>query len=388
MSSLNNKDISSLNNKDMSFDFLLFQGYSGNYSIDPITLPLLISLGEQLKRYHKNTPIKLNFASTSFVQEVLDFLNETDFFHVIGKNSNPLYPIGRDIFDFNVNNLDTLSGKKFRPNHKIRGYSILEDDLYNILNSFEKDDDRRDYLIEYYTFKVQNHFLDLLEDKIHTNNLKNDFVEILSELITNGVLHSHSNVYALMFSDRFKTKFSISDNGIGLYESLNNKLDTNIYSKFKLYKVLMSEMTILCSDSQKESLFAIFETLYYSMLKDRRGLFDLISKVIIDCNGYFRLHNDNAQIIISNRMYNELIPLLQIRKKILDIHNHYGYHNLIDKEYKVKLMPLLEVGFQSFLVFSKTVIEKYNVDVKFSSVRFYQVKFKGVHIEVEIPNIN
>ena len=40
-----------------------------------------------------------------------------------------------------------------------------------------------------------------------------------------------------------------------------------------------------------------------------------------------------------------------------------------------------------FLKLYSNLCDKYNNDYRYSSIRFYSVKFKGVHIEVEIPNI-
>jgi hypothetical protein len=40
-----------------------------------------------------------------------------------------------------------------------------------------------------------------------------------------------------------------------------------------------------------------------------------------------------------------------------------------------------------FLKLYKNICDKYNNDFKYSSIRFYNVRFKGVHIEVEIPTV-
>ena len=40
----------------------------------------------------------------------------------------------------------------------------------------------------------------------------------------------------------------------------------------------------------------------------------------------------------------------------------------------------------AFIQFYQNTAEKFSNDVKYSSIRFYNVRFRGVHIEVEIPN--
>lgn len=375
-----------LKNREEKAEFCLFEKNTGYYSIDPIAFPLLISLVEQLKKYHKSGPLKLYLTNTPSTIDALEFFFKTHFFYVVGNNTNPSFPIGANIFSFDERYLGGFHGKSFRADHKIRGYSLLEDNLQNMIVEIQTDEGKRDYLIEYFTFKVQEHFSDLLNDNEYTEILRNDFIKILSELITNGVLHSKSTVYALMFVDRYKTKFSISDNGIGLYESLKGKEISWSYNKFQLFDKLSQELTLRGTEKQKASLLAIFETLYFSMLKDRQGLFDLVCKVVLISDGYFRLHNDYAQIIISHRLYNELLPLVEIRREIINTHDSFLYEKIDDKTYNARLKALTEKSFDAIIDFSLKVSEKYNLDVKFSAIRFYQVRFKGVHIEVEIPN--
>ena len=42
-------------------------------------------------------------------------------------------------------------------------------------------------------------------------------------------------------------------------------------------------------------------------------------------------------------------------------------------------------GENLFLELFQSTLKKYSEDVKFSAIRTYNVRFKGVHIEVEIP---
>jgi len=386
------KDISSFykKNENQKIEFSLviesdIETIKNSYHIDPITLPLLLSLTQQLSKFHKS-PIKLYLSNTPGTIDVLEFLYRSDFFFLIGSNTNPCFPIGKDIFEFNDAYLGGFKGKKQRVEHKIRCYSLQDDNLMQKIEHLENDESKRDYLVEYYIFKVKEHFSILLNENEYTELLVNDFVEILSELITNGVIHSMSDTFALMFSDRYKTKFSISDNGIGLYNSLCKKTNNHFYTKFEILNLLSTKLNLKIPDNIRISLLSIFETLYYSMIKERQGLFDLMCKVVINCNGYFRLHNDNAQIVVSSRMLKELEPLYVLRKKILDTHNRFLFKQTLENVYFDEMRGQAVEGKKLIEKLADSIFKKYNEDTRFSSIRLFEVKFRGVHIEVEIPN--
>lgn len=357
----------------------------GRYYIDPISLPLLLSLSQQLSK-SQGDPINLYLSNTPSTISVIEFLYYSDFFHVAGDNINPTFPIGKNILNFNKAYIGGFTSKHIRSEHKIRCYA-LDDDLFlmNMIASIKEEEAKRDYLVEYYTFKVREHFGTLLYEKEVTNELANEFVMILSELITNGVIHSQANTFALMFSDRYKTKFSISDNGIGLWASLSNKREGNFYKKFELANIIQKNLPFHTNPNITRSLLSIFETLYYSMLKNRHGLFDLMCNVVVDTNGYFRIHNDYCQIIISSRMINELIPLYELRKKIVEIHNRYSFNIISLSEFNNSMTLFTEQGKYEFQNLVNTILRKFSEDTRFSAIRIFDVKFRGVHIEVEIP---
>jgi hypothetical protein len=379
-------------NKVNSVEFKLIEGNDleftqKRYYIDPITLPLLLSLFQQLRNYHKK-PIKLHLSNTPITIDVLEYLYRSQFFYITGDNINPNFPLGRNILDFDDVYLGGFKGKSIRTEHKLRCYSLNDDNLKNKLTEItEGEPAKRDYLVEYYTYKVKEHFYDLLFENDTTNHLTNEFIEILAELITNGVLHSKSDAFVLMFSDKFKTKFAISDNGIGLYESLNNKEDASeYYVKFELLKSLSGSFPLKIDENIKNSVLILFETLYYSMLKDRQGLFDLMCNVVLDCSGYFRLHTDNAQIIVSARMLNELDNLYQTRLKILSTHHSLLFGKIKNEDFKETMTNLKEICKKQISELAVSIFKKYSEDTRFSALRIFEVRFKGVHIEVEIPN--
>ena len=377
-------------NHDISFklvengDDLIFDS---NYKIDPITIPLLLSLIEQLSKFYKR-PLELSLYSNHATKDVLKFLQKSDFFYLAGNNTNPYYPYGRNILSFKDEYLeDYFLYKDPRPEHRVRCYSLNDDNFYEKLKTFNDDDEKRDFLISEYIYLVREHFQELLFDNINTSENIDFYIEILSELITNGVLHSKSNTFALMFVNKFSTKFSISDNGIGFEESLKSKNESFIYKPLELKNKLDNIKILNVNNKALNNLNFILETLFFSSLKDRRGLFDLMTSVVLNSNGYFRLHTDNAQIIISNRMRNELFELNNLRNKLFDYYKVISINKINDNRYNKEMISIKNEMLDYFVKFYSNLCNKYNNDFKYSSIRFYNVKFKGVHIEVEIPTI-
>ena len=370
-------------------NFKLFENgddylYDSNYNIEPITIPLLLSLMEQLSKYY-NKSITLYLYNNIATNKVLNFLFKSDFFYVAGNNTNPTYPYGRKIIKFNEAYLGDFKGKKHRPEHKVRCYSLEDNNISKELETFNTEDEQRDYLISKYIYIVREQFQNLLYDNENTTDNSELYIEILSELITNGVLHSKSNTFALMFVNKFATKFSISDNGIGLTESLKNKTSDYLYNPLELKNALDNIKTININDKILENLNYIIEALYFSSLKDRKGLFDLMLSVVLESNGYFRLHSENSQIIISSRMANNLTELSDLRTKLFKIHREILING--EKQNNREDMIIIKSNIkQEFINLYKNICEKYNQDHRYSSLRFFSVKLRGVHIEVEIPN--
>lgn len=364
------------------------EAFWGNYRIDPITIPLLLSLSTQLKSVH-NQPLKLHIFNNKGTNALLEFLSISNFFHIIGDNTNPLFPIGKKIFDFDNRYLGGFPGRKYRPEHKIRAYSKIDDktiagDKIEIILNSEKDDElKRDFLVEYYSYKTRDHFAELLFNNWHELTQPDLFIDVLSELISNGIMHSEADVFALMFVDRYSTRFSISDNGIGLTKSLEKKEYSKdlFYKQKELTRQLKSLNTSFQVPNQmKENLYAIFEALLYSMTKKRKGLFDLMCNVVLENNGRFRIHTEHSQVIISNKMNAYLCELNEMRHKILN-----SYFSQI-KMQEETITQLTNETLKIFKEFYEYTINRYNEDIIYSSIRFNRVGFNGVHIEVEIPN--
>ena len=360
--------------------------FTENSLVDPIVLPLIISLGNYLKKFHNNNPIDLDLTNNYSTNNLIKFLDSSDFFNLVGKNQNPTFPKGLNIFEFDERIPNDYRNKSIqRSDHKLRSYSLNDDNFKNRLLEFEPEESQRDFRIEYFTYLVENHFGTLLNDKEVTSERRVEFIDILSELITNGLIHSKSEVFIMMFSNRFKTSFSISDNGIGLFNSISIKKSNEFYENMAVFNQLKKEVKFKMSDNVQASAFAIFESLYYSILKDRQGLFDLMCNVVINCNGYFRLHNDYVQIIVSSRLNDELNELCKIRNKIIEIFNETRWDIISEHESNSKMKILSKKAKTMIVLLAKNIFLKYSEDTRFSAIRIFNVQFKGVHIEAEIP---
>lgn len=358
--------------------------YDSSYRIDPISIPLILSLFEQLSKYHKH-PLETHLYNNNATIKSLEFLARSDFFKLAG-NDSYIEPYGRNILKFNKSYLGAFRSNLIRKDHRVRAYSLHDEGLDKKIESMSDDRDKRDYLNSHFTYKTKEHFAELLFDNPLTTKLHNTYLDILTELITNGVLHSMSHTYALMFVDRYKTKFSISDNGIGLMGSMKSKKSTFYYTPNEIYqdankiKSLQNYSPLL-----RNNLSIHFETLYYSALKDREGLFDLMNSVVIESKGIFRIHTDYCQIIISNRMLDSLVIMAEYRKDIMTNHIEYSIDQLSKKDYQSNIHRLSSELNTIFKTFMNDTISKFNTDAKYSAIRFFNVRFKGVHIEVEIP---
>lgn len=375
------------NNNDIHFKFVENGDekiFDSIYTIEPITIPLLLSLAEQLSKFYSK-PIDLFLYNNHATKKVLNFLYKSDFFNLSGNNSNPSYPIGRNILKFNEQYLGDFIKKDPRPEHKVRCYSLNDRNHYKELEQFERDDEKRDFLVSEYVYIVRDHFQELLFDNENTSTNIDLYIEILSELVTNGILHSKSNTFALMFVNKFATKFSISDNGIGFQESMKNKTEDFLYKPLELKNQLDKINELKINKKILENFNFIIETLYFSSLKNRRGLFDLMISVVLNSNGYFRLHSENSQIIVSSRMTKELAALSELRSRLFKLHRE-SLINGKNEELNRKMISIKDEIKGNFISLYRNICDKYNEDYRYSSLRFFNVRFKGVHIEVEIPN--
>lgn len=370
-------------NKNEEIRFRLFEKgddeiFNSSYSIDPISIPLLLSIIEQLSKFHKK-PLELLLNNNHATLNVLEFLFRANFFNTISTSKK-----GSNILQYDSDYLGAFLGNEIRKEHIIRAYK--KEDYTSLDFSIPDEILLRDQVNALTAYNVQNHFQELLFDNDNTSNNHNTYIDILSELITNGVIHSQSTTYAMMFVDKYQTKFSISDNGIGLKNSLSSK---NSFPFYYQKNELRNSINLNIDSIDKyfiDNLVDIFEILFYSSLKERKGLFDLMINVVIKSNGYFRIHTDNCQIIISNRIFKYISSLNELRDEILNYHNLFELGKLESNEHQKHILEIKDLIKGQFVKIIKSTTKYYSEETRFSSIRFYNVKFKGVHIEVEIPN--
>jgi hypothetical protein len=118
--------------------------------------------------------------------------------------------------------------------------------------------------------------------------------------------------------------------------------------------------------------FYIMEAIYFSMLKNRKGLIDFIFNVAD--NGTVRIHYQSTQVIFTTRIILNSTELNNCRHEVLD---EFDKYDSISKatESKVidKMFDLINV-----------LLGLRTNDKKYTPIRIFDVIFKGVHVEFEI----
>lgn len=113
------------------------ESFFSSYYFDPISIPLFLSLVDQLSKHHKE-PLDLELFNTNSTINVLAFLERADFFKLAGNS----YNFSKNILNFNSNYLGFYETKKQRPEHRVRYYSINDGILKNIINNFPPEQQR------------------------------------------------------------------------------------------------------------------------------------------------------------------------------------------------------------------------------------------------------
>jgi hypothetical protein len=228
--------------------------------------------------------------------------------------------------------------------------------------------DSHDLLVEDLTlFTLREHFEKVLLDIIPLSSI-DSAIESIAEPISNGILHSGSITWAISQTTPApftKTVLSIVDVGIGFKESLKlNKIEKYIIpaiiKKGKLKDYL-------------EDFYYIFESLCFSILKNRSGLIDFILKIAE--KGTIRIHYNSTQILFTPRILESIPGLKECRKDVL---REFHENNSISKATQ-------ERAIKEIIFLSELHLKLYSSNKKYSPVRIYDVIFKGVHIEFELP---
>ena len=180
-------------------------------------------------------------------------------------------------------------------------------------------------------------------------------IEGLAEILTNASIYSQSQGYAYLASDRFGTKGSVCDCGIGLQESFEQQGYNCEW--------ILNNKDIL-EHPELKNYYLIMEIMNYSYCKHKSGERCNLWTVQNDLTRYggtFKVHYGNIQVVFSSKRCKEC--------QKISYFNEYG-----DREcFADDLKPCLKCLRDEYLN---------NQD---ATIRNYEVAFRGVHIEFEIP---
>jgi len=327
--------------------------------INPLVLPNLLGIGQYLKMFHdKPIELKLNYNP-----QIIYYLDKLNFFKICEKPT-AFNPIGLNIFNFDDRYLGGYSSfieKEQRVEHKIQYYRpIFEND--------EQSMSLHDELHEDLTlFTLPHHFGRVLRDSIPEEYIY-ESIESIAEPISNGILHSESITWGIAQTTPkpySKTLLSISDIGIGFEASLKkNNPDQYIIKRIKqlgLYKENLRDF------------YYTMEALFYSLIKDRFGLIDFIFKITEE--GTVRIHYNSTQILFTPRIILKASNLKKVRKKIYDELEITG--EISEKSLKDAINGIIDL--------SQTLLSFRSNDRRYSAIRIFDVIFRGVHIEFQLP---
>lgn len=337
-------------------------------SFDPLVVPNLISLGFILKSIH-NKPTRLEIASTNATK----FLDNGWFFKAVGsKNvfseeldiegsgiSHTIKQVtGYELYDFEPKMLGFYNfsnvSKPFNPDHRVYVY---KEDSFSYYSKFIQEDVSEEELgiirsEKYQELKpiVEKRYWNIL--KTLNDNNRRTILDILTEIITNAVLYSGSNCSAMLQTKDNTTKISISDCGVGFeysFEKRQEKFGGDYKDVFKKFN----------SDEQAKykNFLYIFEALHYSKAKSvaRDNLFTLLAVVLRKDDNYgveegtVRIHYNDTQVIMTSKRCikcNKFAPEECARCLLCDYNPAY--------------------------------------EVSTSNLRFFDGRFSGIHVEVEL----
>lgn len=334
--------------------------------INPLVLPNILGLGYYLSRYHSE-PIELKL---TYEPKLLYYLCETNFFKICGSRINSSR--GLDIFEFDeryLGGFGQIIENDQREEHKLHYYYPVNSEK----NSYELDS--HDEVLEDLLLILPNQFNTVLLDAVEDDEIDN-VIESIAEPISNGMIHSESITWAIAQTTsgrNSKTVLSVADVGIGFEKSLQKNsiapIILNESKKLNLYK------------SYLHDFFLIMESLYYSITKKRAGLIDLILNVADKKKGTVRIHYNSTQVLFTPRIINNNRKLIKYREDILGI---YKYSQNEEIDYIGKEIILSEAR-KEIMGLSQFLLYLLRNDKNYSPIRLFQVKFKGVHVELEIP---
>ncbi|MDH3324759.1 MAG: hypothetical protein OEL89_03915 [Candidatus Peregrinibacteria bacterium] len=185
-----------------------------------------------------------------------------------------------------------------------------------------------------------------IEKQLKDEKLVDRILYVMAELSHNGASHSKGICFvSFQLNQLNKFEFSVSDCGIGYRTSLLGKKERNFFKNFNQ------------TETNPSNHFAsILEAIYYRK-KEYEKIYGVYSifKDILPLDGVIRLHTHNTQAIFTKYNFSKYLYEDPDESLVKDIIN-------------------------SFILSSETASER-----KYNPVRIDSAKFKGVHIEIEIP---
>lgn len=308
--------------------------------IEPEAVPLLIAFGDYFsKLYH--LPIGIEMEEKSALQ---NFLINIGFHGHVKKQEYYNIP-NNYINNWLHNNRDI---------HKI--IWIKTADEYSDVIRIKDLELRRTYLSYNIQKNIEEQCKTILSDTHKLpKNLIDCTIEGLAEILTNASIYSKSQGYAYLASDRFGTKGSVCDCGIGLRESFEDQ-------GHKCEWVLDNDDIKV--NPELENYYLIMEIMNYSYCKHKKGERCNLWTVQNDLTTYggtFKIHYGNIQVIFSAKRCKEC------RK--ISYFDEYEKRICIAEDLK----PCLKCLRDGYL--NKTDV----------TIKNYEVAFRGVHIEFELP---
>ena len=308
--------------------------------IEPEAVPLLIALGDYFSKLY-NSLIDIEMEEKSALQNFLINIG----FHIHVKK-HEFYNISNDY----ANNWLHSN----RDMHKIIWMKTADE--YSDVISIKNFELRRTYLSYNIQKNIEEQCRTILSDTHKLPQYLIDCtIEGLAEILTNASIYSGSQGYAYLASDRFGTKGSVCDCGIGLKESFERQ--------GKECKWIQNNEDVK-NNPELKYYYLIMEIMNYSYCKHKKGERCNLWTVQNDLTTYggtFKIHYGNIQVIFSAKRCKEC------RK--ISYFNENGERVCIADSLKQCLSCLRE-GY----------LNKQDLTVK-----CYEVAFRGVHIEFEIP---
>lgn len=308
--------------------------------IEPEAVPLLIALGDYFSKLYRSL-IDIEMEEKSDLQNFLinigfhGYVKEQKFYNIPYNYINNWTHNNRDI-------------------HKI--IWVKKADEYSDVVRIKDLELRRTYLSYNIQKNIEENCRLILSD---THNLPeyiiNCTIEGLAEILTNASIYSQSQGYAYLASDRFGTKGSICDCGIGLQESFEQQGNSCEWIR---------NNEDVNNNPELKSYYLIMEIMNYSYCKHKKGERCNLWTVQNDLTRYggtFKIHYGNIQVIFSSKRCKEC--------QEISCFNEYGERICLADD----LTPCLKCLRGGYL-------NNQNVAIK-----NYEVAFRGVHIEFEIP---